>query len=94
MLLHFHTRNCQNTYRLEKVAGSERFKGMDEPNSQEDTLGSSAAAQPVAAHGTIKFPKIIAFNDLCRCGDEVWIENEGQIYRLRRTKLGRLILTK
>lgn len=42
----------------------------------------------------VKFPKIIAFSDLCRCGDEVWIENEGQVYRLRRTKLGKLILTK
>jgi len=28
------------------------------------------------------------------CGDEVWIENEGQLYRLRRTKQGKLILTK
>ncbi len=43
---------------------------------------------------SVKFPKIIAFSDLCRCGDEVWIENEGQVYRLRRTKLGKLILTK
>jgi hemin uptake protein HemP len=39
-------------------------------------------------------PKIIPFRQLCRCGDEVWIENEGQLYRLRRTKQGKLILTK
>lgn len=38
--------------------------------------------------------KIIPFADICRCGDEVWIELDGQIYRLRRTKLGKLILTK
>ncbi len=38
--------------------------------------------------------KIISFRSLCRCGDEVWIENDGTIYRLRRTKLGKLILTK
>lgn len=39
-------------------------------------------------------PKIISFRELCRCGDEVWIENDGQLYRLRRTRLGKLILTK
>lgn len=41
-----------------------------------------------------KLPKIISFDSLSRCGDEVWIENEGQIYRLRRTRQGKLILTK
>ena len=39
-------------------------------------------------------PKVISFASLCRCGDEVWIENGGQIYRLRRTRQGKLILTK
>ena len=39
-------------------------------------------------------PKIISFDSLARCGDEIWIENNGQIYRLRRTKQGKLILTK
>ncbi len=43
---------------------------------------------------TPTFPKIIAFRELCRCGEEVWIENDGQIYRLRRTRQGKLILTK
>lgn len=38
--------------------------------------------------------KIIPFDALARCGDEVWIENAGQIYRLRRTRQGKLILTK
>ncbi|MCR9292832.1 MAG: hemin uptake protein HemP [bacterium] len=41
-----------------------------------------------------KIPKIIGFEALARCGDEVWIENNGQIYRLRRTRQGKLILTK
>ena len=40
------------------------------------------------------FPKIISFDSLSRCGDEIWIENGGQIYRLRRTRQGKLILTK
>ena len=39
-------------------------------------------------------PKIIKFSDLARCGDEVWIEFESQLYRLRTTKQGKLILTK
>lgn len=41
-----------------------------------------------------KLPKIVPFDALARCGDEIWIENNGQIYRLRRTKQGKLILTK
>ena len=41
-----------------------------------------------------QLPKIIRFDSLARCGEEVWIENGGQIYRLRRTKQGKLILTK
>jgi len=39
-------------------------------------------------------PKIIKFDSIARCGEEVWIENEGQIYRLRKTRQGKLILTK
>jgi len=31
---------------------------------------------------------------LARCGEEVWIENDGQVYRLRKTRQGKLILTK
>lgn len=57
------------------------------------------SAQPHASSENAKaligaVPKIIPFRDLARCGDEIWIENEGQIYRLRRTKQGKLILTK
>ncbi|TWU35768.1 hypothetical protein Q31b_52030 [Novipirellula aureliae] len=38
--------------------------------------------------------KIVHFNELARCGEEVWIEHEGQLYRLRLTRQGKLILTK
>lgn len=48
---------------------------------------------PVEIDGKL-LPKIISFDTLARCGDEIWIENNGQIYRLRRTKQGKLILTK
>ncbi len=51
---------------------------------------------PVPAEGseTPELPKIISFDTLSRCGDEIWIENNGQIYRLRRTRQGKLLLTK
>ena len=39
-------------------------------------------------------PKIVPFSELARCGDELWIEHEGQLYRLRKTRQGKLILTK
>ncbi len=41
-----------------------------------------------------KLPKIIPFDQLARCGEEIWIECNGQIYRLRRTRQNKLILTK
>ncbi len=49
----------------------------------------SESAIPLA-----KLPKIIPFSTLAPCGDEIWIENNGQLYRLRRTSQGKLILTK
>ena len=49
---------------------------------------------PVKRNTEPMLPKIISFDSLARCGDEIWIENEGQIYRLRRTRQGKLILTK
>ncbi|GAA4473045.1 hemin uptake protein HemP [Novipirellula rosea] len=39
-------------------------------------------------------PKIVRFKDLARCGDEIWIEHQGMLYRLRETRQGKLILTK
>jgi|GEM_PF-783333 len=62
-------------------------------------VGSSAGAgAPPAVHSAqvelSNLPKIIRFDALARCGDEIWIENEGQIYRLRKTRQGKLILTK
>ncbi len=42
----------------------------------------------------VKLPKIIRFSELAVCGEEVWIDNNGELYRLRRTRSGKLILTK
>ncbi|QDV82074.1 hemin uptake protein HemP [Planctomycetes bacterium TBK1r] len=38
--------------------------------------------------------KIVRFLDLSRCGDEVWIEYQGKLYRLQSTRQGKLVLTK
>ncbi len=47
-----------------------------------------------ASDNVDRLPKIIPFDQIARCGDEIWIECSGQIYRLRRTRQGKLILTK
>ncbi|MCH1495078.1 MAG: hemin uptake protein HemP [Rubripirellula sp.] len=60
-----------------------------DPGVAEESLTSSEPPDTAAF-----LPKIIKFSDLARCGDEVWIEFETQLYRLRKTKQGKLILTK
>lgn len=56
--------------------------------------GAREAAGTVGDAPLAAIPKVVSFDSLCRCGDEVWIEHGGTIYRLRRTRLGKLILTK
>lgn len=56
--------------------------------------GGEAHGTTASLIGASGLPKIIKFDSLARCGDEIWIENEGQIYRLRKTRQGKLILTK
>jgi len=57
---------------------------------------SEKASEPETAESPafLGLPKIVKFDALARCGDEIWIENDGQIYRLRKTRQGKLILTK
>ncbi|QDV70503.1 hypothetical protein Poly24_42270 [Rosistilla carotiformis] len=62
----------------------------NDPAPQED----AAAKDPDLAAAALNLPKVIQFNDLPRCGDEVWITSDGQLYRLRKTRQGKLILTK
>jgi hemin uptake protein HemP len=38
--------------------------------------------------------KVIRFQDLACCEQEVWIELEGQFYRLRKTRHNKLLLSK
>ena len=79
--------------------------GAQPPSGGELTDSPSTATQSIertepnlviepSAELVSRLPKIVHFRELCRCGDEVWIENEGQLYRLRRTRQGKLILTK
>jgi hemin uptake protein HemP len=50
---------------------------------------------PPNAVQQIRFsPKIVHFADLAHCGNEVWIEHQGMLYRLQSTRQGKLILTK
>lgn len=64
----------------------------------DSTDGSAAddarGDRPAAAALATNMPKIISFSSLVKCGDEVWIEHGGSLYRLRRTKQDKLILTK
>ncbi|MEM9643455.1 MAG: hemin uptake protein HemP [Planctomycetota bacterium] len=76
------------------AARSEKGPGSDAASASVSlSVGeSTTAGAPLSA--TDGLPKIVRFDELATCGDEIWIENEGQIYRLRRTKQGKLILTK
>ena len=74
-----------------------------ESSDSEPALAAEAQSRPTSAedsaHGIAAdtahvLPKIVSFKTLARCGEEIWIENDGQIYRLRRTRQGKLILTK
>ncbi len=60
-------------------------------NTRDDLGKAAEALEPKSIPG---LPKIIRFEDLVICGDEVWIQFNGQLYRLRRTKQDKLILTK
>ena len=73
-----------------------RFNNPEpDPEPKQDAAPSSDLPEELAAaEANPLLPKIISFETLARCGDEIWIENNGQIYRLRRTKQGKLILTK
>ena len=64
-------------------------KDNPDPEVAQPESVSDDSASPQA-----QMPKIISFESLARCGEEIWIENNGQIYRLRRTRQGKLILTK
>ena len=66
---------------------------MAETNSP--TPADNAARDPVAvAWADDLGHKLFRFDELARCGEEIWIEHNRQLYRLRKTRQGKLILTK
>ncbi len=67
---------------------------MDSGHSEASEPSESRTNFPRPVEEVGKLPKIIQFDTLARCGEEIWIENNGQLYRLRRTRQGKLILTK
>ncbi|MFK8111173.1 MAG: hemin uptake protein HemP [Rubripirellula sp.] len=64
------------------------------PKNPEVNEPSKPDAESRSDSPMLRMPKVISFNSLAPCGDEIWIENNGQLYRLRRTSQGKLILTK
>lgn len=70
----------------------EEAESPDPDNPNTDDQGD--ADQPSESSEVPMLPKIIKFDTLARCGDEIWIEHNGQIYRLRKTRQDKLILTK
>ena len=64
------------------------------PDLGEPGLGEPGLRETGAGGLANSLPKIIPFSSLVKCGDEVWIEHGGSLYRLRRTKQDKLILTK
>jgi len=77
-------RGTEKRKTMEKDAGPQDAQPEPKP-TQDDSIEKSSGP---------RLPKIVPFRDLCRCGDEVWIEHAGQLYRLRCTKQGKLLLTK
>ncbi|MEM1224466.1 MAG: hemin uptake protein HemP [Planctomycetota bacterium] len=57
------------------------------------TLKPSNAMSPTI-HESESSPKTVQFESLARSRTEVWIETGGKVYRLRKTRQGKLILTK
>jgi len=107
---YFHNFCCEKHLSLRPTRpGNRRIQQMPKANqstssnpdqpceklTSDTTFPKNKNAEGIPDFSAVKFlPKIIPFRDLCRCGDEVWIEHEGQLYRLRCTKQGKLLLTK
>lgn len=80
--------------------------GLKQPNESSESSSNKTSEQiatgpsgqtapgrcPVHAVGSMLNP--LAFDELAGGGEDVWIACSGQVYRLRRTKLEKLILTK
>ncbi|MCH2183481.1 MAG: hemin uptake protein HemP [Mariniblastus sp.] len=64
-------------------------------NDQNHESGQQDEKPAVSGHSAYAQQlRVLPFEDLAGASEEVWIENKGQLYRLQRTKQGKLILTK
>jgi hemin uptake protein HemP len=62
----------------------------NKPHSDQDDPGAQPPTAPDAGRGT---PRVLESSELLGAQGEVLIRHEGRMYRLRRTRLGKLILT-
>ncbi|QDV22290.1 hemin uptake protein HemP [Aureliella helgolandensis] len=68
---------------------------MSRPTPADQSVeNASEPPAKTSVNNAPSLPKIVPFTELSRCGEEVWISHNGQLYRLRSTKQGKLILTK
>lgn len=65
-----------------------------DPRRQDRSNVPSADKEPEADVSLLLSTPTYRYTDLSRSGTEVLIEYEGQIYRLRKTRSGKLILNK
>ena len=63
-------------------------------NDPSPKIGNKQETDPVSARSAYADQlRVLPFEELAGSSEEVWSENRGQIYRLRRTEQGKLILT-
>ena len=72
---------------------SSRDLGIDTARSLARAIDREPAQQPPAEAGA-RYAKLVRAEELLGPEGVVWIENAGEIYTLRRTRAGRLLLTK
>ena len=63
------------------------------PPSANDSSGPDHQSED-SAPGERRMPPVVPFATLAQGREEVWIQLDERIYRLRRTRQGKLILTK
>ena len=68
--------------------------GRASPMSADETSPSEESKQPGKQPDPPPRPRIVSSHELLQGSRELWIEHEGEMYRLRLTAGGKLYLTK
>jgi hemin uptake protein HemP len=66
------------------------MQSSDQPSGE----GDQDPVPPIPAPPTAARPAILRSEELFAGGQEIWIEHAGEMYRLRITASGKLLLTK